>query len=537
MPRPAHTLAATAAAILALAALRGAPDGPQPPRPAPAVVEEAAAPRPTFEAARWRGPSRSGPQRNTTPKVSAGTAADARDTAALPPAASKAAKARQPRVRTSGTPDQFLADALFRRLDEDEDGILSGREIPTALRAKIGPRAALTRDTFTALFVAHVAALREEQIAAAVPEWFARLDPDNTGRVSPAQWEAGGRDTDEFRLIDTDGDGFVSRAEAVALESRTAAPAAGAGDPLRFMPTQPATARPAAAGNAEPTGGGAAAVSEPKQSKADALFEHYAQTATGQPTRRTAANTVAAPKKPATAAPVTASTPAAPAAPPAPKPVLPKAALPENLSGNPYWMKRNAENLATLAGGRTDVLFLGDSITDGLGRGSGKPLWDALYGPLPAYNFGIGGITTSNVLWQVETGQVARAAPKVVVLLIGSNNLGAGQKPGDVYAGVERIIDTLDAQLPDTQILLLGILPRGFEADNWFRTAVPATNRLLAGLEGDRVTYRDIGSIYLSPDGTISPDLMPDGAHPSLYGYQLYTFAVWDTLTGLLPKR
>ena len=30
---------------------------------------------------------------------------------------------------------------------------------------------------------------------------------------------------------------------------------------------------------------------------------------------------------------------------------------------------------------------------------------------------------------------------------------------------------------------------------------------------------------------------MPDGAHPSLYGYQLYTIGIWDTLTGLMPKK
>jgi lysophospholipase L1-like esterase len=532
MPRPAHTLAATAAIVASLALLRGAPDAPQPPRAAPAVAEDDAVPRPAFESARAFGTSRPGPQRGSTPKERASNATN--EPAAIPTAAPKATKARQPRVRTNGTADEFLADALFRRLDEDEDGVLSGREIPTALREKLGPRAALTPDAFTALFVAHVAALREGQMTAAVPAWFARLDPDNTGRVSRTQWERDGRNAPEFRLIDTDRDGFVSRAEAVAFAARSAAPSAAA-EPLGFLPAQPTIAPPTtAAKNAEPTRD--VGVNEPKLSKADALFEHYAQVAAAPP-RRTAVTTVAAPKKASAPAPMPAAPAASPPPAPKPRPMTP-AALPEPLDSRPYWVQRNEQNLAMLDSGvRPDVLFLGDSITDGLGRGSGAPLWDDVYAPLPAFNFGIGGVTTSHVLWQIETGQVARAAPKTVVLLIGSNNLGGGQQPGDVLEGVEKIIDTLGAQLPDTKILLLGVLPRGFDAGNPFRTSIPATNRLLAGLDGDTVTYRDIGSVYLSSDDTISPTVMPDGAHPSLYGYQLYTLAIWETLSGLLPKK
>jgi len=52
--------------------------------------------------------------------------------------------------------------------------------------------------------------------------------------------------------------------------------------------------------------------------------------------------------------------------------------------------------------------------------------------------------------------------------------------------------------------------------------------------DGRRVFYHDIGSAFLSPDGSISEEVMPDGAHPSLWGYELYSEAIWPSLSVLL---
>src|SRR5207302_7005145 len=121
---------------------------------------------------------------------------------------------------------------------------------------------------------------------------------------------------------------------------------------------------------------------------------------------------------PPPAKPVAKAPAAAPAAspPPAPPPALPPpppppvevATLPLPPTGNAYWETRNAQNMLELiAGDRPSVLFLGDSITDLIASGAGQPVWDAMYAPLGSLDFGIGGFRTSQVLWQVETGQVA----------------------------------------------------------------------------------------------------------------------------------
>ena len=76
-----------------------------------------------------------------------------------------------------------------------------------------------------------------------------------------------------------------------------------------------------------------------------------------------------------------------------------------------------------------DVLFLGDSITAGLG-GAGKEAWDKNFGPLKAANFGIGGDQTGHVLWRITEGkELEGIKPKVAVIMIGTNNIGRQHAP------------------------------------------------------------------------------------------------------------
>ena len=85
---------------------------------------------------------------------------------------------------------------------------------------------------------------------------------------------------------------------------------------------------------------------------------------------------------------------------------------------------------------RVDLLFVGDSITEGW-LADGRATWDREYAPLHPYNLGIGGDETQHVLWRLDHGEVDGLNPGAVVLLIGTNNLGnAGHTPEQTAAGV-----------------------------------------------------------------------------------------------------
>ncbi|MEI6467441.1 MAG: GDSL-type esterase/lipase family protein, partial [Verrucomicrobiota bacterium] len=94
---------------------------------------------------------------------------------------------------------------------------------------------------------------------------------------------------------------------------------------------------------------------------------------------------------------------------------------------DPNWVKRHDGFVQIAKQGGVDVLFVGDSITDGwrrLERGGGKATWDREFAPLKSANFGISGDRTQHVLWRLENGELDGFKPKAIVLMIGTNNTG-----------------------------------------------------------------------------------------------------------------
>ncbi len=109
--------------------------------------------------------------------------------------------------------------------------------------------------------------------------------------------------------------------------------------------------------------------------------------------------------------------------------------------------------------GDVDVLFLGDSITQGW-EGSGKEAWKKNFEPLKAANFGIGGDQTGHVLWRLTEGkELEGIQPKVAVIMIGTNNTG-GHSAENIAGGITAIVEELRKQRPNCKILLLGVFPR-----------------------------------------------------------------------------
>ncbi len=211
------------------------------------------------------------------------------------------------------------------------------------------------------------------------------------------------------------------------------------------------------------------------------------------------------------------------------------------------WMSRHESFLERAKQGDIDLLFLGDSITqgwDGFNAETGegpRQVWERHYGPRKAANFGIGGDRTQHVLWRIQNGEIDGIAPKVAVLMIGTNNISTNS-PEEIAEGVTAIVETLQKDLPETKVLLLGVFPRGLtrDRDREYDTTDPRINQvnaLIAKLgERDGVTYLDIGDHFLKEDGTIPRDLMPDFLHLSRGGYRVWAEAMEPTLWKLLEE-
>ncbi|HVE38270.1 MAG TPA: platelet-activating factor acetylhydrolase IB subunit [Planctomycetota bacterium] len=197
------------------------------------------------------------------------------------------------------------------------------------------------------------------------------------------------------------------------------------------------------------------------------------------------------------------------------------------------WTQMHESFLKRAKEGKIDLLFLGDSITEGWGNNA---VWQKYYGPLHAANFGIGGDTTENVLWRIQNGEIEGLSPKVVVLMIGTNNFGLqGHQPDDVAKGVTTIVQTLRKKLPTSKILLLAIFPRDEKPGTENRNRIKKVNDQIVALDDKKnVRFLDIGAKLANPDGTLSKEIMPDFLHLSEKGYQIWADAMDPLLKQLL---
>ena len=96
------------------------------------------------------------------------------------------------------------------------------------------------------------------------------------------------------------------------------------------------------------------------------------------------------------------------------------------------------------------------------------------------------------------------------------------------------VVNRLKAKLPRTKILLLAIFPRG-QKDDPVREQLRVINSAIAKLaDGRNVTFLDISSKFLEPDGTLSTEVMPDLLHPNQKGYEIWADAIQAPLAALL---
>jgi len=205
-----------------------------------------------------------------------------------------------------------------------------------------------------------------------------------------------------------------------------------------------------------------------------------------------------------------------------------------------HWLQHHESLAARARQGGVDVLFLGDSITD-FWQTRGKAVWEKYFVPLHAADFGINGDRTQHVLWRLDQGELDGIQPKVVVLLIGTNNTGLEKdRPVprnttvEAIAGVKAVVAELRSRLPAAKILLLAILPRGLK-DDPIRAQIREVNAAIAGLDdGKSIRFLDIGARLTAADGTISTEIMPDLLHPSEQGYAILADAIQGPLAELL---
>jgi beta-glucosidase len=200
------------------------------------------------------------------------------------------------------------------------------------------------------------------------------------------------------------------------------------------------------------------------------------------------------------------------------------------------WQNRHEAINARVKQGKVDLIFIGDSITQGWG-GAGKQVWQKYYEKRNAANLGIGGDQTQHVLWRLDHGNIDGIAPKLAVLMIGTNSI-RGASPQQIADGVEAVVAKLRTKLPQTKVLVLGIFPRGATKNDLLRQEQMKTNAIIAKLADDKtVFYLDISPKLLQADGTLSREVMPDLVHLTPASYEIWAEAIEPTVAKLMGEK
>lgn len=202
------------------------------------------------------------------------------------------------------------------------------------------------------------------------------------------------------------------------------------------------------------------------------------------------------------------------------------------------WMKRHEGINQHAKENKWDLVFIGDSITDGW-QGAGRKVWQEFYGKRNAGNLGIGGDQTQHVVYRLENGNLAGQSPKLAVIMIGTNNLGGNRfGPADTIEGVAAVVESVRKASPDTKVLLLGVFPRGQAADDPYRPKIREVNQGLSEMaDWETVHYLDIGHVFLEEDDTLSKEIMPDFLHLSPQGYKRWAKAIESKVAELLGEK
>jgi lysophospholipase L1-like esterase len=144
------------------------------------------------------------------------------------------------------------------------------------------------------------------------------------------------------------------------------------------------------------------------------------------------------------------------------------------------------------------------------------------------------GDCTEHLLWRLEHGELDAISPKVIVVLIGGNNVFyfADEKPEWTASGIEKIIAEIRKRSPSSKVLLLGIFPRD-EKESRVRRTIAEVNRAIQHFDdGTHIRFADVGAQFLDANGDIPSDIMPDKVHLDAKGYALW----YRSLESILPE-
>lgn len=197
---------------------------------------------------------------------------------------------------------------------------------------------------------------------------------------------------------------------------------------------------------------------------------------------------------------------------------------------------KKAENYAAIANEtpKEGIVFVGDSIIELYDLQ--KHYKDPLY-----INRGISSNKSEDVLNRLQTN-VIDLNPKIILLHVGTNDIGHNIPYNDYISNMDKIIKELKAKLPNCKIVVNSIFPtvtlNNYNSKNLTKVRDNYTilnfNKGLINLCGtNNITYLDIHH-HLLKDDELNKTYTIDGLHLSESGYNVVTREISYCINNLI---
>ena len=198
----------------------------------------------------------------------------------------------------------------------------------------------------------------------------------------------------------------------------------------------------------------------------------------------------------------------------------------------PRWHERmrGRQHDIAASGGMFDLVFIGDSIThfwetNNILKTNGQLQLDELRKSYSVLNLGYSGDVAQNLLWRVNHGELDGYKAKVVMLMIGVNDVMRERSAEETARTVKDILSAIRLKQPGARVALMAVLPHGRHPDPKGKWA--AVNGIIKGFaDGKDVVWFDIGPKFIDSEGNIPSELMSDYLHPTAAGYAIWRAAL-----------
>ena len=154
--------------------------------------------------------------------------------------------------------------------------------------------------------------------------------------------------------------------------------------------------------------------------------------------------------------------------------------------------------------------------------------------PLTVISRGFGGSVMNDVLHHLDTVAL-KYRPRAILIYEGDNDTAYGIAEEEIVGTLEKIVDKVHKELPETRIYVMAVKPSTLRADVWDNAQRVNAGYKEIAKHNPQVYYVDSATPFLKADGSVMTDIfVEDGLHLNPMGN-----LIWGSVirAALMPQE